>query len=77
MEIADSARKHGIADADIHHALTLPIRHILQDDNPHRVLTIGADRDGRLLEIVTLDPDTDDALVIHAMPLRRKFYRYL
>lgn len=73
MEIADSARKHGIADADILHALTLPIRDIFQGDNPHRVLHIGADRTGRLLEIVVLD----ETLAIHAMPLRRKFYRYL
>jgi hypothetical protein len=39
-------------------------------------LIIGADRAGRLLEIVVLDPD-DDPVVIHAMPLRQKFYDYL
>jgi len=77
MEIADAARKHGIDDLDILHALGLPLRAILQGDNPHRVLFIGADRDGRLLEVVVLDPDTDEAVAIHAMPLRRKFYRFL
>lgn len=41
-----------------------------------RVLLIGADHDGRLLEIVVLDPD-DDPVVIHAQPLRPKFYPYL
>jgi len=77
MEIADSARKHGIANADILHALRLPLRTILQGDDPHRVLVIAADRNGRLLELVVLDPDTEHAVTIHAMPLRRKFYRFL
>lgn len=77
MEIADAARKHGIADADILHAIALPIRQVLQSDGPHRVLVIGADRNGRLLEIVLLDPETDDVAAIHAMPLRKKHYRFL
>jgi len=41
-----------------------------------RVLVIGADSAGRLLEVVVLDPD-DDPVAIRAMPLRPKFYRYL
>lgn len=41
-----------------------------------RVLVIGADTAGRLLEIVVLNPE-DDPVAIHAMPLRPKFYRYL
>ena len=31
---------------------------------------------GALLEIVVLDPDTEP-VIIHAMPLRAKFYRFL
>lgn len=73
VEIADSARKHGITDQDILHAIQVPFREIQQGD---RLLIIGADRTGRLLEIVVLDPD-DEPTVIHAMPLREKFYRYL
>lgn len=75
MEIAESARKHGVADADILHAIALPLRQIRQGED--RVLIIGADRRGRLLEIVVLDPDTDEPAAIHAMALRRKFYRFL
>jgi len=41
-----------------------------------RVLVIGADGAGRLLEVAVLDPDADP-VAIHAMPLRSKFYRYL
>jgi hypothetical protein len=40
------------------------------------VLVIGPDRVGALLEIVVLDPDTEP-VIIHAMPLRSKFYRFL
>jgi hypothetical protein len=40
------------------------------------LLVIGADTTGRLLEVVVLDPD-DEPVVIHAMPLRSKFYDLL
>lgn len=77
MEIADSARKHRIADLDIHHAVRHSIRAVRQGGD--RVLFIGPDRAGVLLEIVALDGDTDDdpPTAIHAMPLRRKFRHHL
>lgn len=74
-EIADNARKHGVSDADMVHALRVPLRLVRQDDG--RVLYIGADTGGRLLEIVVVDVDSDEPAIIHAMPLRPKFYRYL
>lgn len=73
MEIADSARKHGITDADIWHAYNVSFRVINQADD--RDLIIGADRTGRLLELVVLYDD--EPAVIHAMELRRSFYRFL
>lgn len=54
VEITDSARKHGIQDEDIDHAVRNPIRVLPGQD---RDLVIGADRTGRLLEIVVLDDD--------------------
>jgi hypothetical protein len=72
MEIADSARKHGISDADIVHAVRNAIRVVSHGDCD---LYIGADRNGRLLEVLVLDDDTPAA--IHAMVLRRKFYDQL
>lgn len=72
MDIAASAREHGVSDADIRHAISLPLRIARQDED--RQIVIGADRDGQLLEIVVLDPD-DEPVVIHAMKLRPKnFY---
>jgi hypothetical protein len=72
MDVADSARKHGVSDDDMHHAVALAVRQGSAD----RVPVIGPDRVGALLEIVVLDPDTEP-VIIHAMPLRAKFYRFL
>ncbi len=74
VEIADSARKHGIGDDDIRAAIRNAI--VQTTIATDRDLVIGADANGRLLEIVLLDPDAD-LTVIHAMPLRPKFYRLL
>ncbi len=75
VEIADSARKHGVLDEDMQHAIRHPVRVIPGDG---RDLVIGADRSGRLLEVVILDDDPDqEPIVIHAMTLRAKFRRYL
>lgn len=73
MEIADHARKHGVADSDIEHAVRNAIRVL---DQGVRTLYIGADRSGRLLEVVVLDDD-GQLVAIHAMVLRRKFYDQL
>jgi len=70
VEIAQSARRHGVADQEIRAAVSVPLRVVRQGGD--RVLVIGADSAGRLLEVVVLDP-----VAIHAMPLRPKFYRYL
>lgn len=51
MEIADSARKHGIADADIEHAVRNALRVV---PGRGRDLYIGGDRNGHLLEVVVL-----------------------
>jgi len=49
MEIADSARKHGVRDKDIDHAVRNPVRVVAGEG---RDLVIGADRAGRLGQIV-------------------------
>lgn len=40
-------------------------------------MLIGPASNGSLLEIGVLDIDGDDPVVIHAMSLRPKFYRFL
>lgn len=77
VEVADSARKHGIAEEDMRHAVRVPFRLIEQDyDGETRILVIGADTSGRLLEVVVAQTDTGP-VIIHADTLRTKFYDYL
>lgn len=75
MRIGEPARKHGVADADIWHAVRNTMRRVLMDDE--LVMLIGPASDGGLLEIGVLDIEGDDPVVIHAQPLRPKFQRFL
>jgi uncharacterized DUF497 family protein len=68
------SRRHGIPDADILQALDNPIRYREQEyDGETRVLVIGADQSGRLLELV-LVPGDAPTRVIHANVLRPRRY---
>ena len=75
MRIGEPARKHGVPDADIQHAVRAAVRQVVMDDD--LTMLIGPASDGALLEIGVLDIDGNDPVVIHAMPLRPKFYRFL
>jgi hypothetical protein len=77
VEIHDSARKHGVVDGDIHHAIDYAL--VIEDagEDPDRWLVVGPDRAGNLLEVVVLTTVEDIQLAIHAMPLRAKFRRLL
>jgi hypothetical protein len=76
VEVDEHARKHGVADEDMRNAIRHPMRTLEQDED--RTLFIGADRAGRLLEVVVLDDDpAEEPLIIHAMPLRPKFHELL
>ena len=75
MRVLPSALKHGVTEEAIFAALEVPMREIPHGDD--LLLVIGADRSARLLELVIADPEGDDERVIHAMPLRGKFYHYL
>lgn len=77
MEIHGSARKHGIADEDILHALdhALAIEDIGED--PDRWLVLGPDRAANMLEVVVLITSDGGRLAIHAMPMRPTYERLL
>lgn len=78
MELHRSAFKHGETDDSIQHALdnALIVADLEPDSDPPRVLVIGPDRAGNLLEVIWLEL-ADMVLVIHAMRLRPSFYDLL
>ena len=79
MEFHRSAFKHGVPAESIAHALTqrLVAVDLDVDGDPPRVLAIGPDLAGNLLEVIWLELAEERMLVIHAMPLRGLFYGLL
>ncbi len=74
MEIADSARKHGVSDASILHAWENAIKLAeFEYDGEERLLVIGPDPSGNLMELVAV-PVAGPTRIIHADRLRPKFY---
>jgi len=75
VRIGDPARRHKVADADIWHATRTAVSRVAMDED--LTMLIGPAFDGALLEIGVLDIEGDDPVIIHAMALRSKFYRFL
>lgn len=77
MDVSESARKHDVDDEDIRHAWENAIRYVEFEYEGHdRLLVIGSDRHGRLLELVAVPAD-QPTRIIHADRLRPKFYDFL
>jgi hypothetical protein len=79
VEIHESARRHGVLDDDILHALAHPVvvADADPDADPPKLFVIGPDHAGNLLEVVMLTLAGDRLLVIHAMRLQRRYYELL
>jgi hypothetical protein len=77
VEIHPSARRHGIADDDMLHAIDQSL--VVDDlgEDPDRWLVIGPDQAANLLELVVLVTAEGDELIIHAMPLRALYRKLL
>jgi hypothetical protein len=75
VEIFASARKHGIDDRDIEHAIEHALAVGEQDDG--KVLYLGPDRAGNFLEVVSVLKDDGSEVVIHAMRMRRTYESFL
>ena len=69
--ILESARKHGISDADMLHAYRHPVRVFVMDD---LVMLVGGDEAGRLLEVGVAEAEGLE-FIVHAMPARKRFLR--
>jgi hypothetical protein len=79
VEIHRSASKHGVNDDDVLHAVEHEMVSIDLDPDadPPKVLVIGPDSAGNLLEVIVLVLAEDWMIAIHAMKLRRHFYELL
>ena len=79
VEIHRSARRHGVKDVDLRHAISQALVIIDLDPNadPPKVLCIGPDRAANLLDVVWLELEGGTVLTIHAMALRATFYDLL
>ncbi len=73
MDIDASARKHGVPDHDMLHALRHHWR-AYETDDPAVTLFIGPSLTGAPLEVGVVSDD-DGTAVIHAMPARDKFLK--
>ena len=79
MDIHGAARKHGYDDQTILHAIRHAVTVVDLEPNadPPRVLAIGPDYSGNMLEIIWLEIDAGSRIVIHAMALRPLFHHLL
>jgi len=75
VQIHSSARKHGVDEKDIRHAIENAMAIDDQDDDTR--LYLGPARNTELLEVVTLVRQDGSELVIHAMTMRPKYRRLL
>jgi hypothetical protein len=75
LRIHPAARKHGIADADIKHA----VKHAMtiEDSDDWTRLYLGPARNSALLEVITVARDGRSEMAIHAMKMRPKSERVL
>jgi hypothetical protein len=74
LRIHDSALKHGCSREDISHAVDMAQcwNIVDEDSDPPKLLIIGPDGAGNLLELIGGELD-DGLLIWHAMPCRPKY----
>jgi hypothetical protein len=71
VRVAQPAYKHGITDKDMLHAARNAIAQWRLDDD--FTMRVGPALDGDLLEVGILGIDTDDPVIVHAMPARPQY----
>lgn len=79
FKIHRSAFKHGCDESTIRHALDYAIVVSVLDVHAEglKMVAVGPDHAGNLLEIIWVEDDEDTAIVIHAMPVRAALRRLL
>ena len=79
LEIHETALKHGVSTLDIHHACAQAIAafEIDQGSFETKILMVGPDSAGNILEVIGLEIDNKPLLIIHAMKLRKSMIRLI
>lgn len=79
LRIPESALKHGYTRETISHAHDLALSEdVLESDHdPPKLLIIGPDESGNLLELIGGDLAGGDRLIWHAMACRPQYLRQL
>lgn len=67
MRITPSARRHGISEEAIRHAVNNAVRMVEVEDG---LFFIGADASGQMLELLARSTEGGELVVFHAMSLR-------
>lgn len=78
-EIHETAYKHGISTLDIYHACAQSIAKFEIDHESFetKILIVGPDSAGNLLEVIGLEIDNKPLLIIHAMKIRKSLIRLI
>ena len=79
LEIYETALKHGISNLDIRHvcANSSDIFELDQKSDEIKILIIGPDSAGNLLEVIGLEINDQSLLIIHAMKIRKSMVNLL
>ena len=75
VEIRPSARKHGVADEDIHHAHDHALREVELDED--RWLVLGPDRAANIIELIVYITDQGQERAVHAMSATKENLKFL
>ncbi len=79
VDIHRSARRHGVTDDDTRHAADHPlvVVDLEPEADPPKLLLLGPDRAGNVLEVIILLLADDRSLAVHAMPVRKTYIALL
>ena len=75
VQVAESSFRHGVSEVDIRHAQNQAIRifEYFDESDRQRILVVGPDRSGNLLELIATICSDQTMRIFHAMKLRPKF----
>lgn len=71
MRIAETARRHGVADEDMLHAVRNAMAEWEFEDE--FTMLLGPARNADLLEVGVIGIETDEVVIVHAMRARRRY----